>query len=531
MSPQRQTSALAPLPSRIAGVVHASLQVWVFLSFLVFYIGVTRGHFWTTDEIEVYQQTESLAERGNLAVAPVFTNTVTGRDGRTYAPYGAGQSVLSVPLYELGRAVHVGLNAIGAQSWVDTFAGQTIGQPGKYWSGQIEIFFVNLFNAFAGAALMAVFFSFSCRLGAKPAWALPATAILGIASHLAGFTTGYLQHIAEGLFPLWAFYQLHEDRLTPSSRSRLLAGASVCIMLLVRPSTVVFLPTLALYLVWNAWQRRGKQTAEVIRETLPFIGWGVAGFLTVCAVNYWKLGEFSFEGSYAHINPLNTPWTVGLYGFLYTPGESVFLFSPMLILAPWWFSRFQRENRAETTAILVMSVTYLLVFSKAYPWHGQWSFGPRYLAATLPLLLLPLGGWIQTMRRERRIWLTPLLAVSLLVSALHIFVNVSYVYYHEGYDHWPASEGFLYIADGFLYKASASQIPAHMRALLAWDSRVDFWLLNVFRTQGAGRFFIVFAPLAGLLTLCCVRLRRLIREATPAAIATRRYTGERTKPA
>src|SRR5258708_33881199 len=36
------------------------LASWLFLSFLIFYVALTRGHFFLTDAVQVYQQTRSL---------------------------------------------------------------------------------------------------------------------------------------------------------------------------------------------------------------------------------------------------------------------------------------------------------------------------------------------------------------------------------------------------------------------------------------------------------------------------------------
>jgi len=114
------------------------------------YLPLTRGHFWSTDEVGVYHQTRSLWEHGNLDAAPGLLNAVQGRGGRWFVPYGAGQSFLALPLYGLGKGVRRLLEGAGAQTWIQTFAGPVIGdQPDRRWGGDFEIFFVNLFNCIA----------------------------------------------------------------------------------------------------------------------------------------------------------------------------------------------------------------------------------------------------------------------------------------------------------------------------------------------------------------------------------------------
>ena len=88
-------------------------------------------------------------------------------------------------------------------------------------------------------------------------------------------------------------------------------------------------------------------------------------------------------------------------------------------------------------------------------------------------------------------------------------MSVSSVYYQEGYLNFVPEYGYLFLPE-------ASQVPAHWRALQAWDYRVDFWLLNVFREFGAARMLSFAVPLLLLLALCaCMMIRRY----APAAAA------------
>lgn len=104
---------------------YAAVAVWLFLSFLVFYAALTRGHFFTTDEIDVYQQTRSLWTSGDLSTE-VIPNTFPGRDGRNFAPYGVGQSFLALSLYGLGSDAYRLLKKSGGQTWIRIFAGSHI---------------------------------------------------------------------------------------------------------------------------------------------------------------------------------------------------------------------------------------------------------------------------------------------------------------------------------------------------------------------------------------------------------------------
>lgn len=486
------------------------LGLWLFLLLLGIYVTLTRGHFFTTDEITVYQQTRSLWEHGGLSVTPL-PNSLPGRDGRYYGVYGVGQSVLALPFYGIGKAAHVSLSRVGAHTALAVLAGPIIGQPPDHlWGGEVEIFFVNLFNAVVVAALGAVFFFCSLRLGAEPRWALASTLILALTTHLTGFATGFYQHAAEALFALCAFDALLRDAAKSRWKSRLAAGASAGAMLLVRINTAVLLPSLTGYLLFHTGRRLPEGAFRdrlllLLRRCLPFfLPIGVA-LLIAAAVSEWKFGVFDIRGAYARTLGFTTPLLLGLYGNLFSVGESIFLFSPILILSPVYFRGFARRYPSETAAILCMALSSLLLYSKIDLWHGQMCFGPRYLVHLVPFLLLPLGLWLRA--APKRVWIAvgAMAGAGAVVEILHVFVNIGYVWHHEGYQY---SEPFP-----FLFLPSQSQLLAHWRALLAWDNRVDTWLVNTARLSGAHATVPIAICLAWFLAWCLRQVVRYSREA------------------
>lgn len=481
------------------------IAVWLFIGFLAFNLALTRGHFYLSDEVQVFQQTRSLWERGNLAVAP-NVNTVRGRDGLWYASYGIGQSVLALPFYVAGKTVHQFLASHNDTSWIQTFAGPVIGDPDRHWGGEVEIFFVNLFCAFVMPALMMVFFWFNLRLGASPLWAVVATLLLGLTTHLTGFGVEFLQHPAEMLLLLLAVYFLFEDR------SRWLAGLCMAMLIMVRASGIILVPALAAYVLWQAFRRSpaadvASRTLEAAVGSLPF-GLPVLGAIfATMVVNFVKFGVLSFSGSYVNFNSFDNSWLVSLYGFLFSPGQSVFVFSPLLLLSFVYFRPFARRYLPETILILALTASYTLFYGRSMTWHGQWCFGPRYLVALVPLLMLPFALWLGSVRPVAWFAILPLAAIGAFIEVLHVAINVSYVIYREGYSH-------LNPQDAYIFVPQICQIVTHWHALLAFDDRVDLWLLNVARALGPWRAVEIFLPLAGLMALSIQRVKSILQSFT-----------------
>jgi Dolichyl-phosphate-mannose-protein mannosyltransferase len=352
-----------------------------------------------------------------------------------------------------------------------------------------------------------------------------ATALLGLTSYVAPFSTGFLQHPNEALFLLWTFYFLFADRQRPDWRARLWAGVAAGVMLQSRFPAAVALPGLAFYLLASVWRRRpvdstlGRYLPSALRQIVPFAAAVAASLVVHLAVNYIKLGTLTLAGGYAG-KPFNTPLLTGLYGFLLSPGQSVFLFTPLLVLVPWTLRHLNRQYPDEVRLILFLVVCYLLFYGKVELWHGMWAFGPRYLVPLVPLLLLPLATWLENVGWRGRLAVIPLAAIGAWVQLVHVAVNFWSVAVHEKYVDFQPPYGFLFIPE-------LSPVLAHSRALLAGDGRVDFWLLHVYRRVGADYAAALGLPLLILLVLCVWKLARSFRavEAAAAPPTDARFSG------
>ncbi len=499
------------------GVRVGHIALWVFLAFSVVYIGLARGHFIGTDEIGLYQTTRSLWVDHDLHVGPIF-NTFEGRGGQVYSQYSVGQSVAALPLYGIGSFVRTALEGAGLDSWERTLGGPVIGEEPSRWGGDIEMFFVALFNVFVTAGVCALFFVFSMRLGGSVGGSLISTALLGLTTYVAPFITTFLQHPSEALFVLWSCYFLVSDARCPRSSSRAWAGTMLALAFVFRFQSVIAMPALGLYLGCSVWSRRRPSTwiAEsraALVECSVFVLPIMCGAAVHFGANWAKFGTIA--GHYTDTQ-FGNPFPTGLPGLLISPGDSVFLYSPLLLLLPWTLSAFVRRWRAETLLIVAIAASYVLFYASFIFWHGLWSdMGPRYLMPTVPVLMLPLTGWMDA--RGRRAWLAvaPLAIAGAWVQFIHVAANFSFVAYYEDYiTSWPPDLGFL-------FTPSRSPILAHSRAVLAWDYRVDMWLNNVYRLVGPGRLLTLLMPLLGLLAACVWRLRVAVaRESTRVGLWT-----------
>lgn len=123
---------------------------------------------------------------------------------------------------------------------------------------------------------------------------------------------------------------------------------------------------------------------------------------------------------------------VGLWGFLFSSGRSLFLFCPPLVLGLWALAKTKGAWRAERVFLACLGVTILLFYSCFRAWPGDWGdWGPRYLYPLVPLLLLPVA-MLDTSGFER-----PFRRAVALVAVIGVLVQVPGVLLRPGAYQWP----------------------------------------------------------------------------------------------
>jgi hypothetical protein len=194
----------------------------------------------------------------------------------------------------------------------------------------------------------------------------------------------------------------------------------LAIALLVNSKNVYFvcLPGALVFL----WLRlRARQ-----RELLGGLGWaglGLApGLLALAAYNFGRWGALTASG-YGAVT--QGAWRenifFGLWGQLLSPGRSVFLFSPPLILALFGIRRLWTRRPAVAMAIGLTLAPIVLVYARYLFWSGDWGWGPRYLVFALPALVLPAAELFERdppPGRAKRVALGAVLLLGLLVQSL-----------------------------------------------------------------------------------------------------------------
>jgi hypothetical protein len=115
-----------------------------------------------------------------------------------------------------------------------------------------------------------------------------------------------------------------------------------------------------------------------------------------------------------------TPLLAGLHGLLFSPGKSVFLYAPLLLLAVPGALRMARERRRELYVLALPVLFTLLAAARWWAWSGDVAWGPRLLVPVLPLAFVPALFALPGPSRVRRALFAALCALGLYVGFLGV---------------------------------------------------------------------------------------------------------------
>jgi hypothetical protein len=123
--------------------------------------------------------------------------------------------------------------------------------------------------------------------------------------------------------------------------------------------------------------------------------------------------------------PFETPFHAGFFGALFTPGKSIFLFDPLLVLAlvlcavAW--RRFRPEIRAYLIAFGVLLLAYICFYATFTVWSGDFAWGDRYVSTAAQIVAFISVPLLMRHRAEagRIVWA---IGIALIVASVLVQV-------------------------------------------------------------------------------------------------------------
>lgn len=374
------------------------------------YLFTYTGYIQSSDGLAMFATVESMVRRGEIDSNQLLWMGIQqgsfGPDGELYSRKGLGMALLSYPLLWLAL----------------------------YWPGIGLVHAALLLNPLLTAWTGALIYRAGRRLGWQASTATATALIFGLGTLAWPYTQTFFSDPVCG----WGLFAAIHGLIcyAQSGRKRYLMGSGLAwgIAYLARTVNLITLPIFVGALLVALHRRHGKAGRVVIDrmfvETLLTKHWRplVSFWLPIVTSgvlslwwNYARYGSIWASG-YVESEAFTAPWLFGIGGLLAGPARGFFWYSPILILALLGVRWFWQQSRWITTVIVVLSLSYLLLYGKWYMWHGGYSWGPRFLVPLLPALTLLLGPvWDRLVRQRQwgsvgRLLVAGLLALSVAIQ-------------------------------------------------------------------------------------------------------------------
>jgi hypothetical protein len=398
------------------GARTTAIAFCLFVCLFACYMLAYSGQLHTVDEVVRFAVTESIARRGQFdmnqiawsqwALSPATRQGSFGLQGNVFSKKGIALSLLAVPIYWIAWMTHqVGLV-------------------------QTTMLFNPLITALTGVVVL----FYARRLGYAPGISLATALAFGLSTIAWVYSKFFLDEPLSALTLFLAAYFLLRFRNKPHPTESALAGLSLGLAVATKTTNLALVPIYVLYLILPPWQTENEQPEKSWKV------WSVLLLLVpviiVCLLlglyNLIRFGNPLTTGyDFGAGETFSTPLWLGLYGFLFSPYKSIFLYSPILLASLVSFPLFFKRHRREGWLLGLIVVAHLLLLAKWYMWWGGFAWGPRFLVPLTPFLIVTLAPLVEGMLTRGSLGgKLALVALALLSTAVQVLgVSVNFVLY------------------------------------------------------------------------------------------------------
>jgi hypothetical protein len=381
--------------------------IFVFV-FLVFEISINS--VWATDhatsfvKLDYAMLSNHSVVLGHVSSVPPWTVDDFSYRGQNYSALAPGTPILALPFMAAAFALEGGFTAYGpALLSSETFVA-IAGAVAAYLVYKIgALYFKRSTSIFLGLAFA---FSTIC-------WP---------------FATYFFQSDVSAMLVLCAaYFALKAGRASGAAVAvTLISGIAVGVSFAVDYVNVVIIPILLVFLVIKKWESK----RSMIMAAAALVVGALPGLALMGAYNLAIFGNplMSTEQAYLGstlLGEFSTPLPYGLALNLVSLSRGIFAFAPFAILGVlgYWDALRSSGPKGEFLLMLAIFLGILLPYSAWYDPYGGISFGPRFLVAGIPFLLIPAGFIIEQVKRTRTFLIYAVYAAGAVINGMGAFVS------------------------------------------------------------------------------------------------------------
>src|SRR3989338_2546961 len=286
-------------------------------------------------------------------------------------------------------------------------------------------FFSTFLNAFFAAGLCLFFFNLLLLLNYSKKISFTMTFILAFSTMVWVYSKSMHDAVQEGFFALATFYFLLKFQKLKLYRYFYISLMMMILGFITRYTFVLTLP---------AWIFLLIQTKADVKKVFiypAFILMPIIIFLFFKLSITWA--NFSWwANAYFEMVSLK-PFLNGLRGLLLSPGKSIFIFNPILLLSVFLFPFFYKKFKTEAITIFLLSTSYIIFYANVRFFAGDPVWGPRYLLVIIPFCLLFLAESFNFLNRYIKYICSILVSIGILFQMVGVLVGYTYYVHMTNY--------------------------------------------------------------------------------------------------
>jgi hypothetical protein len=435
---------------------------------MAIYVLSSPGRIDTIDGQARYEVAYNWLLEGRPVIRDPALGGIRGRNDLRYSYYGPAGSVAGMPFARLGML--------------------TDDPP-----GETSRFMFSLVCAFLGALVSVILFLFYLELGIPIRPALAWTFVSAFATMLWPASTSSLDNAQHAFFVILALYLAFLSAKRNSLALAAVGGLVAGVLLLYQEYLMVLIPALAIATLGSTqtertigdsnckgessssralfgvrlkravqdvsdalrWVWQTASAKESHRRFLLFLASNAVGAALCLMYHKFRFGSIFTNSKLAiaaraHVKIFGNPVAGGLT-ILASPGKSIFLYSPVLVIGLWGFSGLRRRYPHLATAIAASSILLVSFISCISFAGGDWCWGPRYLVPLLPLWALAFP-FASAKSRLRRYVMVAVLSAGFIVQGLALSVeHQRYLFGKAVNDHFWAEDEWFYFKHSALF--------------------------------------------------------------------------------
>ncbi|MCP6762660.1 MAG: hypothetical protein NHB32_28770 [Fischerella sp. CENA71] len=351
-------------------LIYLNLFVFCFALF-----ALTNSGFDSSEGVFHYHVAVQIIKHGQLGFDTVQDGVFqVAPNGRSYAGHEIGNTLFLLPTALFNVILENILSRFISQETIEKIQQFILSfQAGVYVSLTATIFFAILRIGFSQATIHSFI----------------ATLCLTLTTYLWTYSRNLFDGVLCTTLFTFAFFLILRYRQT--NNFKFLFGCFFCLGLafITRISMILAIIISFIYLFSiyrSSLKTRFQEISLALFTLLPFFIWQ-------SWYNYLRTGIFYKSpvqtAVYAESNALNGNLFIGMTGLLFSPGKSIFIYAPLLILSVILFKKFYKEHKKEAIYIAAITVLWLLLHAKLRNWYGAAGWGPRHLLTIVPIAFLP----------------------------------------------------------------------------------------------------------------------------------------------